>query len=232
MTGALLMIAMVVVVVRVLPADDGGAYEPSLRARLRDAFEQFRRQRFWSVLLFTGALYASPGFQILFYYYQRDQLGLSDQMIGLLIGLNCFGGMLGAVAYGLWGRRFRLSHNIVGGIGLCCVVAFAYLAYRSVGTALVIEPLAGFCLVLGYLPIHELSARASPPKHEAFAFAVLLSVGNAAIALSDVLGTKIAESLSLGLNEMIFVNVATMAASLCLLLLVPSSLLGKESDGG
>ena len=229
-SGAVLMILMAVVVSVSLRSDrvDSGTSLARPRAPLRELLAQFTRRRVWAVALFTGALYLTPSTSSVLYYYQRDALGFSDQTIGLLASLNCAGGMLGAFCYFHGSPRFTLRRLIIMGTALCAICSLSYLLYDSLAAALVLEPIAGFCFLLGIMPIHELTARASPREHEAFVFAAILSVGNAAIALSDVIGTRLSATFGLSLHELILVNAGSVLATLVLLPLVPALLLGRE----
>lgn len=209
-------------------------FEEESRAPVGDAAEDVRKllphlraRQFWSVCLLTAAFYVAPGIQSLFYYFQRDVLVFTDQQIGLLAALNCGGGILAAVCYGRFSARFRLGALVPAGIVFSGAFMLMYRAYNSLPAALVIEPIAGFCFVLGVLPLHELTARASPPKHEALGFAVILSLGNAAIAFSDVSGAYLAKTLGLDLSAMLAVNALFTIASAALVALVPAALLGR-----
>lgn len=197
-----------------------------IREGVVDAVRQLRRPDLLSVAAVTLAFYAAPGISSAFYYHQRGPLGLSDQTIGALGALACLGGLIGAMIYARLGPRVRLGILAPSGILLCSLSALAYVVYDSLGRALWLEPLCGLCFVLGVMPLHELAARASPPTHEAFGFAFILALGNAGIALSDVLGASIGKHFELSLQELIVVNACATLASLGPLLLVPRRLLG------
>jgi len=231
LSGAALMATMAIGVAllmdpdRVKPADN----EARRSVQLRELIRQFGRRRVWASTLFASAIYLTPSLSTTFYYFQREGIGFSDQTIGLLGSLNCLGGMLGAYVYLRVSSDLRLRQSIVAGVGLCALRSLSYLAYGSLSTALIVEPIAGFCFILGIMPIHELSARASPPAHEAFVFAAILAVCNAAIAVSDILGTRLVADLGLSLDQLILVNAASLVAALALLPLVPAELLERES---
>lgn len=227
--GVLLMLGMCVVVWRLLPPDQLADVRP-LQQRLVGVVAQLRERRLWSVMLLVGAFHAVPAYYTLFYFYQREALAFSDQTIGLLAAVNCAGGMAGAAAYAVVGRKLALGRKLVLGLLLYAGCTSAYFAYDSLRAALMIEPILGFCFVLGVMPLNELVARASPPQHEAFGFAVLMSVGNAALSVADVAGTQIADAFALDVHAILVVNIVATVASSTLLVLVPRALLGRERE--
>lgn len=226
LVGAALMLVMTGVVwaradAEAPPAAAGPRSWPAI---LRDAAGQVRRPELWSVILLTAVFYAAPGFASLFYYYQRDVLELTDPTIGLLGGLYYAGGALGAACYGRVCELLPFSLRLPLGIGLSGASALLYLFYDSLAAAVVLEPLIGMCVALGVLPLVELTVRASPPRHEALGFAVILGVGNAGLALSDILGATLASRLGLGLGSLIGIYAVITAASAGLLRWVPEDL--------
>lgn len=231
-TGVALMTVMLIAISRLTAVEKGVPARTSGMpgGLIRDALSQLRARQLWSVCLLTGAFYAAPGIQSLFYYYQRDVIALTDQQIGLLAALNCGGGMLAAVCYGRFSTRFRLSTLVPAGVVFSGAFMLLYRFYDSLTAAVVLEPIAGFCVVLGVLPLHELTARASPPRHEALGFAIILSIGNAAMALSDISGTYLAKVFGLDLPAMLLVNAAFTSASALLVFLVPAALLGRTPE--
>jgi len=238
LAGALLMSTMFVAVAS-LPAQEAPQTPAPLATTLRDIAVHLKDRRVWSVAVLTLAFYIAPGYQTLWFYHQQDFLRLSVQEIGLLEALQALGGIAGAACYAGWSSRVGLRTTLPAGIVLngACVGLYAF--YDSFAAALVIEPLLGFCVCIGVLPLCELTARASPPRHEAFVFAAIFGLGNMAMAMADVLGTRMASALGLELPALFSLYAACTAASAVLVLAVPPALLDglavatrRESSSG
>ncbi|HRI08534.1 MAG TPA: hypothetical protein PKW35_11990, partial [Nannocystaceae bacterium] len=183
---------------------------------------------FTGAVLLCVAFYAAPGFSTPLYYYQKDALVLSDQDIGWLSALNCLGGILGALCYPAICRRLNLGALLVAGILTYVGCMLLYLAYQGWVSALVLEPLAGFLLVLGVLPLQHLVVRVSPAGSGALGYALLLGLGNAAVALSDVFGAQLMAHFDLGLPSMIWIAAVSSAATLLLVPRLPTELLRER----
>lgn len=196
------------------------------KAARRSPLGLFKMKSFWCVAALTLLFYGSPGFQTAFYYHQRDSLRFTDQEIGLLAALNCGGGFLGAFCYIRLCRRFSLRALLASGIVISALCACTYWVYRSLEAAVVIEPVVGFFTIIGVLPLQDLTARAAPPRDEAFAFSAILSMGNLAIALSDVLGTAMMRRFNIDLSQAILVNALASLVALLFLAPLPKSLVG------
>lgn len=82
------------------------------------------------------------------------------------------------------------------------------------------------------MPLYALAARVSPLGHEALVFAWMMSLGHVGLALSDVLGTRIAETFGLGMPAMLFMFAGFTAARASLLALVPPTLFAREPRQG
>lgn len=197
-----------------------------LRAVLRAVGGQVIRREVLAVTVLTALFYIAPGIGSLFYYHQCDVLRLTDPQIGLLAGLYCVGGVLGALAYTRFCGRLPLGVLVAAGIGLNGASALLYVLYDSLAAGLVIEPVLGFLVMLGLMPLYELMARACPIRHEALVFAWYLGIGNAAIAVSEVLGTGLARALEIDMHGMIAVYAAGTTLAGLGLLWVPKRLLG------
>ena len=231
--GALLLVAMAMCVGLLLREEAQPQGEAATRLGSGRLLLQHLRSRvFWSVALITFVFYAAPGFQSALYYHQKDTLGLTDQQIGLLGALNCVGGMLGALCYTKLCSRLRMHSLLLFGIGLTAGCSLLYLGYRTQVAAIALEGIAGFLGILGLLPLQDLAVRASPPRSEALGYALLLSIGNAAIALSDVVGTRLMMRLGVSLQGLIWINAAAAAALVLALPLLPRDLLREREGAG
>jgi predicted MFS family arabinose efflux permease len=204
--GATLLIAMALCVAFLLRETTPGRPDSTAALGGRDLWRMLRAPGLWWVIGLTFLFYGPPGFQTALYYFQRDDLGLTDQEIGLLTTLNCTGGMLGALCYARLCQMFGLQALLRAGVLLSISCTILYLAYRSCAAAIALEPVVGFISIIGVMPLHELTARTAPPHHEAFGYALILSVGNLAIAFSDVTGTEIMTRTGMPLPALIIVS--------------------------
>lgn len=204
---------------------------PVQRAEIgRLLVRQLCSREFIGGALLCIAFYAAPSFGTLLYYYQKDVLALSDQNIGWLAAINCFGGLLGALCYPLICRRMRLGALLCAGILTYVASVLLYLGYRDWQSALLLEGLCGFLLVLGVLPLQHLAVRVSPAHSGAFGYALLLGAGNAAVALSDLFGAQLMVRLDLTLTGMIAIAALTSTATLLLVPILPAAL-RREREG-
>ncbi|MFY0538885.1 MFS transporter [Nannocystis pusilla] len=193
----------------------------------RALLRQLRSREFTAAALLYVAFHVAPGFGTPL-YYQKNALSLSDQDIGWLGALNCLGGILGALCYPALCRRLNLGSLLVGGILTYAGCMLLYLAYRSWEAALVLEGCSGFFCLLGILPLQHLAVRVSPAHSGAFGYALVLGLGNAAMALSDVMGTQLMARLDLGLPSMIGIAAAASAATVVLVAMLPAELLRER----
>lgn len=204
---------------------------PVLRSELgRLLLRHLRSRAFAGGALLCVVFYAAPSFGTPLYYYQTDTLGFSNQDIGWLGAINCLGGIVGALCYPALCRRLNLGALLIAGILTYTASVLLYLAYRGWESAVVLEGLCGFLLVLGVLPLQHLAVRVSPAHSGALGYALLLGVGNAAVAFSDVLGARLMARFDLGLSEMIWIAAATATATIVLVPVLPASL-RREREG-
>jgi Na+/melibiose symporter-like transporter len=202
---------------------------PARRPELARALLQALRSReFAAAALLYVAFHAAPGFGTPLYYYQKNALALSDQNIGWLGALNCLGGILGALSYPAVCRRLNLGALLVGGILTYAGCMLLYLAYRSWEAALILETCSGFLCVLGVLPLQHLAVRVSPAHSGALGYALVLGLGNAAMALSDVIGTQLMARFGLGFTSMIAIAAVSSAATVALVPTLPAGLLRER----
>ncbi len=227
LTGAGFMVLMVGVLL-VSGVNEAKAARSPLLDSMRDFIAQLRCRAIWSVGLLTFVFYIAPGYQTLLYYYQRDVLAFTVQEIGLLEALQALGGVLAAVCYPRMARRTSLRILVPAGAVLSGACVALYTAYDAFTSALILEPILGFGIYLGVIPLYELSARACPTRHEALMFAAVMGLGNAALALSEMLGTRIAGVMGLGFHEMLPVYGACTAMSAAIVLLVPKQLFEQD----
>jgi MFS family permease len=145
----------------------------------------------WIVAGFIFFFAFSPSFGPAFVYYQTDVLKFSQEFIGALDSAFYAAALGGAVIYGVLSRRARLRHVIVTVIGVSAVSTLAYLLYRDPVSAVLIQLLFGAVAMIAQLAFLDLAAKACPPRVEATFFALLMSVYNAGMQLSQNLGARL-----------------------------------------
>jgi predicted MFS family arabinose efflux permease len=212
--------------------------EPDTAARNTDALRTAGRQlkvlvksgTLWSAAGMLFLVYISPGFSTPLYFYQTDTLHFSQQYIGLLGMVTGGAGILGAVAYGAFCRRFRLRPLLALGLTLMASATLAYLRYRTRSSALVIEAVVGLVSTLAELPLMDLAARATPRGSEGLGFALMMSVRNGALALSDVIGSRLADRYHWSFSSLVWLNAGTTALCLLAVPLLPGAITDRR-DG-
>jgi predicted MFS family arabinose efflux permease len=139
-------------------------------------------------------------------------------------------GVLGALLYGVICRRVALKPLLALGIAIMAGVTLTYLAYGSFTQAMMIEAAAGLVSTLAELPLMDLAARATPRGSEGLGFALMMSVRNGALALSDVIGSKLADEYHWPFSRLVWLNAITTALCLLAVPLLPRVLMSRR-DG-
>jgi MFS family permease len=142
----------------------------------------------WIVAGFIFFYNFSPSFGPALVYYATDVLHFSKLFLGSLDSLQSTSGIVGAAFYFAFSKSVpfrRLIHfAIAGGV----IATLAYLGYRdhlsAVGLALVFGGV-GMIIQLTFL---DLAARACPKQAEGTFFALLMSVYNGGVQLSQIAG--------------------------------------------
>ena len=196
------------------------------RAQLRTIV---RSRAMWGTAGLIFLAYLAPGFQTALLYYQQDVLGFDPRLMGILDMVAGASALLGAAAYGFVCRRFTLRQSLVAGILLNAASALLYLAYRSRTSAFLVNAVGGGLATLGYLPLYDLAARATPRGSEAFGYSLIASVQNVSIyAVSDVLGSYLYGGLHWPWQRLVWVNALSTAAVLLFVPLLPAALLARR----
>ena len=186
----------------------------------------------WSAAGLLALVYLSPGFQTPLYYYQTDTLGLSQSFIGVLTLLGGALGLAGSFCYGLMCRRVPLRWMLVLGLVLSAFGSLSYLWYGSATAAAVIESENGFLLTFAELALMDLAARATPPGGEGLGFALMMSVRNGALAVSDIFGSWLIEGQRMSFFGLVWLNAGTTALTLLALPFLPRMLIDLPDAAG
>jgi MFS family permease len=168
----------------------------------------------WVVAGFIFFFVFSPSFGPGFLFYQTDRLGFSQQFIGNLAAVQSVGSVLGALTYAPLSRRWPLRRTINVTIGLSAVWTLVYLLYRGPWSGLAIDFTYGWVYMVTTLAFLELAAKACPGQIEGTFFALLMSVYNAGIQVSQWAGSHLYDML--GFERLVLIS--TLATALTWLL--------------
>ena len=173
----------------------------------------------WVVAGFISLWGFSPSIGTPLFYYQTDTLKFSQQFIGVLSSLTAAGAIAGALAYGGLSRRWPLRHLFNAAIGLGVAATLAYLAYTDRTSAITIDVANGVVSTIAMLAFLDLAARACPRQAEGTFFALLMSVYNAGLQGSEIVGSRLYDVL--GYTALIWISAGTTALCWILVPWVP-----------
>jgi MFS family permease len=165
----------------------------------------------WAVAAFLFFYTFSPSFGPAFTYFQTDTLKFSQEFIGVLDSLASAGQVFGAVIYAPLSRRVRLKSLVVAAIGLSAAGTLAYLLYRGPVSAVTISVVSGCAGMITVLSFLDLAAKACPRHVEATFFALLMSVYNAGVQVSENVGARLYDRI--GFTPLIVLSAAFTAAA-------------------
>ena len=168
----------------------------------------------WIVAGFIFFYNFSPSFGPALVYYATDVLQFSKIFLGVLESLTYASGILGTAVYFAFSKSFPFKRLIHFAIAAGVVATLAYLGYRGQLSAVVLSLAFGGIAMFIQLPFLDLAARVCPKQAEATFFALLMSVYNGAVQLSQITGGWLYDQL--GFTRLIFISAAFTA--LCWLL--------------
>jgi MFS family permease len=168
----------------------------------------------WIVAGFIFLYNFSPSFGPALVYYATDVLQFSKIFLGTLESLSYASGIVGTAVYFAFSKSFPLKRLIYFAIAAGVIATLAYLGYRSQVSAVVLSLVFGGVAMFIQLTFLDLAARACPKQVEATFFALLMSVYNGAVQLSQITGGWLYDWL--GFTRLIFISAAFTA--LCWLL--------------
>ena len=177
-----------------------------------------RHRDLWIVAGFIFFWTFSPSFGPALIYYQTDTLKFSQQLIGLLSSLTAAAAIVGAFAYAPLSRRVSLKSLIVASIGAATLATLAFLFYRDVRSAIVIEMMFGVVGMMTQLAFLDLAAKACPRRVEATFFALLMSIYNFGVQQSQIIGGYLYDWF--GYTPLVFVSAGVTALAWFLVPLV------------
>jgi len=200
-----------------------------LKATLRGLLASLRRRELWLIGGFLFLYYFNPGFGTPLYYYMTDEIGFSQQFIGLLGAVSSAGWVVGALIY-RWVLRGMSSQSLLYlsiVFGTVTTLLFLFLAHPI--AAIAIEFAAGIAGMISMVATLTLAADFCPERAEGFTYAALLSVTNLAMALGDNIGSLLFEHMfGSRLAPLILVSAA---ATVVIAIFVPLLRLGDKRHG-
>ena len=179
----------------------------------------------WWTVGFQFVFFITPGFSTPLYYYQMDTLKLSQQFLGTLIVLSGAFGMIGSIFYGTLCSRWSLRTMLYISIIVNVLGTLGYLFYRSPVAAMIIESEGGFVAAIAVVALLDLAARATPKGSESLGFALMISVGNLAAALSDIIGSALVDHHIMTFFNLVWLNAGTTALILIVVPFLPKVLI-------
>jgi MFS family permease len=168
----------------------------------------------WIVAGFIFFYNFSPSFGPALVYYATDALHFSKIFLGTLDSLAYASGIVGTAVYFAFAKSFPFKQLIYFAIAAGVIATLAYLGYRSQATAVVLSLVFGSVAMFIQLTFLDLAARACPKQAEATFFALLMSLYNGAVQLSQITGGWLYEQV--GFTRLIVISAAFTA--LCWLL--------------
>jgi predicted MFS family arabinose efflux permease len=198
-----------------------------LNDTFRNLLAAFRRRELWIVALFLFLYYFSPGFSTPLYYHMTDDLKFSQGYIGILGSISSGGWIVGALLY----RKFLegLSSKNLLNLSIALGTLTSFLLLSSPASAAILNFFAGFTAMLATVATLTLAANYSPQRSEGFAFAMLMSIINLAVAVADNVGAFLYErAFHNSLTPLIIVSASFTAFALPL---VPLLRLGDKRQG-
>jgi MFS family permease len=173
-----------------------------------------RSRSVWLIASFIFLVTFSPSFGPAFTYYQTDVLKFSQQFIGVLAALQSLGYVVGAFIYAPLSKKVSLSRLVVMGLAATSVGSLGYLLYRDAQSAIVIDFTFGIVAMITQLMLLDLAAKSCPPGVEGTFFALLMSVYNAGLQGSQVVGGYLYDWV--GFTWLVFVSAISTALVLVL----------------
>lgn len=221
------LFALLVVFLLVLGLATARLRNPVLVQAQRQLSQILVSRALWLAVGMLFLVYIVPGLNTALTYRQSDELHFSKEMIGGLASVEGAAGVAFALVYAVICRRFTLRALIVFSIAANAAGTLLFLVYDA-STAYPIHVVVGAIGVLAELSLMDLSVRSTPPGCEALGFALMMSVRNFGIAMSDVVGSKLMDQAHLTFNTLVLINAATTAAVLLFVPALPRALVSRK----
>jgi MFS family permease len=163
----------------------------------------------WIVAGFIFFYNFSPSFGPALVYYATDELHFSKLFLGTLDSIAYASGIAGTAVYFAFSKSFPFKHLIYFAIAAGVVATLAYLGYRGQLSAVLLSLAFGSVSMFIQLTFLDLAARACPKQAEATFFALLTSVYNGSVQVSQITGGWLYDQV--GFTRLIFISAAFTA---------------------
>ncbi len=169
----------------------------------------------WIVAGFIFFYNFSPSFGPALVYYSTDVLHFSKMFLGSLDSLTYASGLGGAALYFAFSKSFPFRQLIHFAIGAGVIATLAYLGYAGQVSAVALALAFGGVGMIIQLTFLDLAAKACPKQAEGTFFALLMSVYNGGVQLSQIAGGWLYDWI--GFTNLILISAAFTAAAWLLL---------------
>jgi predicted MFS family arabinose efflux permease len=189
-----------------------------------------RSRTLWLAVGMLFLVYVVPGLNTALTYRQSDELHFSKELIGRLASVEGAAGIVFALVYAAICTRFNLRTLIVFSMAANAAGTLLFLIY-SASNAYAVHAVIGAIGVLAELSLMDLAVRSTPRGCEGLGFALMMSVRNFGIAMSDVIGSKLMDQAHFSFATLVLINAGTTAAVLLFVPALPKALvLRKEGQ--
>jgi BT1 family protein len=219
---ALVFVFVLIVAIAVVPTSN-----PVIAGAQTQLSQIFRSRTLWLAVGMLFLVYTVPGFNTALIYQQSDVLKFSKSLIGLLGSLEGVFGVAAAAFYAVFCRKVNLRVLLVNSIGLNGLATLLYLVYTA-STAPFVHSIGGFVGILSELALMDLAIRSTPAGCEALGFALMMSVRNFGIAMSDVIGSQLLDQFHVSFNALVVVNALTTLVVLVFVPLLPRIIVSRR----
>jgi len=163
------------------------------------------------VALFIFLYKYSPSFGTPLFFIQRDVFKWGKIWIGTLSTLGTIFGIIGSIFYYRFSQRVNIKKWLYAAVLLGAITTMSYLYYTPV-TAVVYDVAYSFIGMFIFIMVMDFMARSSIKGLEATSFALLCSVSNLALVLSNLSGAYLLPKI--GLSWLIIIS--SLTSFLCL----------------
>ncbi len=189
-----------------------------------------RSRALWLAAGMLFLVYVVPGFNTALTYRQSDELHFSKELIGRVASVEGAAGIVFALVYAVICSRFNLRTLIIFSMAANAAGTLLYLIYTA-SDAYAIHAVTGALSVLSELALMDLAVRSTPRGCEGLGFALMMSVRNFGIAMSDVGGSMLMDQAHFNFTTLVLINACTTAAVLLFVPALPKALiLRKEGE--
>jgi predicted MFS family arabinose efflux permease len=224
------LFAMLAVFLFVLALAMSRVRNPVLVQAQRQLSQILSSRPLWLAAGMLFLVYVVPGLNTALTYRQSDELHFSKELIGRLGSVEGGAGIAFALVYAVICSRFKLRTLIVFSMAANAAGTLLFLTYTA-SDAYAIHAVTGALSVLSELSLMDLAVRSTPRGCEGLGFALMMSVRNFGIAMSDVIGSKLMDQAHFSFTTLVLINAVTTAAVLLFVPALPRALvLRKEGE--